>query len=61
MSKLTESLEPIANDVRAVFTSRDNSREKALPLSREVIRYASVTIRAIHRQELAEAREMLSL
>lgn len=42
-----------------VFTTRDQAREKALPLCREIIRYASTTIRAVHRQELKEAAEML--
>lgn len=59
MNKLTENLEAIANHIRTVFTARDEAREKALPLCREVIRYASNTIRAVHRQEFSTAAEML--
>jgi translin len=59
MNKLTENLEAISNHIRAVFTTRDEAREKALPMCREVIRYASNTIRAVHRQEFSTAAEML--
>ncbi len=59
MGKSTENLETIANDIRATFTSRDEAREKALPLCREIIRYASNTIRAVHRQEFQSAAETL--
>ena len=49
------------------FAAQDNAREKAMPLSREVIRLSSHTIRAVHRHEyetarnsLGEARKMLT-
>lgn len=58
-NKPTENLEAITNNIRATFTARDEAREKALPLCREVIRYASNTIRAVHRQEISGAAEML--
>jgi translin len=58
-NKPTENLEAITNNIRATFTARDEAREKALPLCREVIRYASNTIRAVHRQEISAAAEML--
>ncbi len=61
MSKPTENLEGIADSIRAVFTARDESREKALPLCREIIRYASNTIRAVHRQELQSAADTLKV
>ncbi len=57
--KPTQNIETITNSIRMVFTTRDQAREKALPLCREIIRYASTTIRAVHRQELKEAAEML--
>jgi translin len=59
MNKLTENLEAIANRIRTIFSARDEAREKALPLCREVIRYSSNTIRAVHRQEFTVATEML--
>jgi translin len=66
MNKTTDNLEVVAANIRQAFTAQDGAREKALPLCREVIRYASVTIRAIHRHEfqaaeqtLAEARRLL--
>jgi translin len=58
-NKPTENLEVITNNIRLTFTARDQAREKALPLCREVIRYASNTIRAVHRQEISAAVEML--
>jgi translin len=58
-NKPTENLEVITNNIRLIFTARDQAREKALPLCREVIRYASNTIRAVHRQEISAAVEML--
>lgn len=58
--KQTENLEDISNNIRATFTARDQAREKALPLCREIIRYASTTIRAVHRQEFQVATEMLN-
>jgi translin len=57
--KPTQNIEAITNNIRLTFTARDQAREKALPLCREIIRYASTTIRAVHRQELKEAAEML--
>jgi len=67
MGRLTENLDVISERIRLDFEAQDNAREKAMPLSREVIRLASHTIRAVHRHEydtavnsLAEARKMLS-
>jgi translin len=67
MGRLTENLDVISGRIRLDFEVQDNAREKAMPLSREVIRLASHTIRAVHRHEyemarnsLAEARELLS-
>jgi translin len=59
MKKLTENLDNYADKIRADFEAKDASREKVLPLCRELIRYASITIRAIHRQEFEEAKKLL--
>lgn len=60
MKKLTENLDSYADKIRADLEKRDAAREKVLPLCRELIRYASITIRAIHRQEFEEAKKLLS-
>ena len=60
MSKLSDDLEIIAARIRESFTAQDAAREKALPLCREVIRFASITIRSVHRHEFDAARETLA-
>jgi translin len=60
MSKFTESLDNISNDIHRVFTERDKAREKVIPLSREVIHFCSITIRAVHRQEFYKAKELFT-
>jgi len=60
MKKLTENLDSYADKIRALLERKDASREKILPLSRELIRYASITIRAIHRHEFEEAKKLLA-
>lgn len=59
MAKITENLESIADRIRQRFAEKDGAREKALGLSRDTIRHSSAAIRALHRQEFTEAREML--
>ena len=59
MSRLTDNLESIADQIRDTFSAKDAAREKALPLCREVIRHCSQAIRAIHRQEFNQAKELL--
>ena len=59
MKRPTENLEAIAEQVRINFSAKDAAREKALPLFREVIRYCSQAIRAIHRQEFDKAEKLL--
>ncbi len=41
------------------FSAKDAAREKALPLCRGAIRYCSQAIRAVHRQEFDQAKELL--
>ncbi|MFC1861646.1 hypothetical protein ACFLYL_05200 [Chloroflexota bacterium] len=59
MKKLTDNLDSIAEGIRANLSAKDAAREKVLPLYREVIRYSSNAIRAIHRQELDKAEALL--
>jgi translin len=60
VSQLSDELDSISNQIRVDFLAQDAAREKALPLCREVIRYSSNTIRAIHRHETQEAANLLS-
>ncbi len=59
MSRLTDNLDSIAEQVRLSLSSKDTAREKVLPLCREIIRYSSHAIRAVHRQEFEQAKELL--
>jgi translin len=59
MSKLTDNLESIAEQIRRDFAAKDAAREKVLPLCRDVIRCCSHAIRAVHRQEFNQAVELL--
>ncbi|BAQ34614.1 MAG: haloacid dehalogenase [Dehalococcoides mccartyi] len=59
MTSISLKMEQISDSIRENFKTRDAAREKSLPVSREAIRYCSLAIRAVHRQELAQAREML--
>jgi translin len=59
MQKLTENLDNYADRIRLDLEKKDAAREKVLPLCRELIRYASITIRAIHRQEFEQAKQLL--
>jgi len=59
VSRLTDNLDSIAEQIRLSFSAKDTAREKALPLCREVIRYCSNAIRAVHRQEFDQAKGLL--
>jgi translin len=59
MTRMTDNLDAIADRIRAAFTAQDAARERILPLCREVIRYSSTAIRALHRQEMEESRNLL--
>jgi len=61
MSRLTDNLEEIANNIRADFEARDAAREKVLPLCRETIRHCANAIRAVHRQQFDQAGKLLKL
>ena len=59
MSGLTDNLDSISEQLRLSLAAKDAAREKALPLCREVIRYSSLSIRSVHRQEFDRAVELL--
>ena len=59
MSRLTDNLDSIAEQARQSFSAKDTAREKVLPLCREVIRYSSTAIRAVHRQEFEPAKKLI--
>ena len=61
MSRLTDDLESITEQIRVSFSVRDAAREKVLPLCREAIRHCSQAIRAVHRQEFDQAKRLLQL
>ena len=54
-----DNLDSIAEELRQTLADKDEAREKALPLCRDIIRYSSLTIRAVHRQEFERAVESL--
>ena len=53
-------LEDIAQEIRSDFSIKDEAREKTLQLCREVIRYSANAIHAIHQENIAEAKKLLS-
>jgi translin len=53
------NLDIYSEKIRKSLEKKDAAREKVLPLCRELIRYSSITIRAIHRQEFEEAEKLL--
>jgi len=59
VSRLTDNLDSIAEQIRLSFSAKDTAREKALPLCREVIRHCSNAIRAVHRREFDQAKGLL--
>jgi translin len=54
-----DDLDRIAEEIRQDLISRDEAREKLLPLCRDAIRYSSHAIRAVHRREFQPAGELL--
>ncbi|TET27018.1 MAG: haloacid dehalogenase [Dehalococcoidia bacterium] len=60
MKKPTDNLQSIADQIRADFSAKDATREKVLPLCRDVIRNSSQAIRAIHRQQFDRAKKGLA-
>ena len=60
MGRLTENLDVITDKIRKSFEAKDAAREKVLPICREVIRFSSLSIRALHREELEKSQELLN-
>ncbi len=52
-------LDKIAEQLRKDLISKDEAREKLLPLCRDAIRFCGNAIRAVHRQEFKQAGELL--
>jgi translin len=59
--KMARNLGKIAEKIRVDFSARDAAREKALRLCREIIRHSANIIRAVHRREHTEAKQLLKL
>lgn len=55
MSDPISNLEQIAENIRQELSVKDATREKILPLCREMIRHSAYTIRALHRDEYEQA------
>ena len=60
MNRPTAKLDSIGENARTYFAAEDAAREKGLVLSREVIRFSANGIRAVHRGEFDEARELIN-
>ena len=54
-----DKLRTIGEEARAAFSQKQAVREVALRLSRETIRRSANSIRATHRGEFQEARQLL--
>ena len=54
-----DRLSDIAEEALQALETRHQAREKALGLSRRLIRHSANTIRAVHRREFDKAEEML--
>jgi translin len=55
-----DNLDTIIEKIRSTFTTRNAARDLTLNRSRELIRYCSLTIRAVHREEYDEAGKLLA-
>ena len=60
MSVMIEDLDPVADRIREDFETRNSVRDNALHRTRELIRLCGNAIRASHRDEWDEARDLLS-
>ena len=52
-------LDDICNQIRTVFNQKTALRDEALSKARELTRHSSLAIRAIHREDEAEANKEL--
>lgn len=60
MPEPTANLEAIAERIRGALARKHEAREAAYPLTRNVVRNAANTIRAVHRLEFELARDLLT-
>jgi translin len=58
-SRYSAHLSEIGNSVIDELTERNSDREQALSVSREVIRFSANAIRAVHRGDFEDARELI--
>ncbi len=58
--ELRAQLDPVAARITDHFEKVDSARDRGLSLHRKVIKHCSLGIRAIHRQQFAEADELLA-
>ncbi len=56
---MAQVLDEIGERIRAVFIAKNTARDKAVNLSRELIRFCSLAIRASHRDEFEQAAHLL--
>jgi translin len=61
MTRLSDNLDGILEGIGGVFAATDKAREKALTLSRDVIRRSGQTIRALHRRQFDQAEDILKM
>ena len=58
MDDFETALAAVVEDIRTRFSDKHSARERALQLSREVIRHCANSIRAMHRGEEERAKEL---
>ncbi len=58
-SDYSDDLSQIASEAIEALTVRHQAREQALAVSREVIRFSANAIRAVHRGDFQEARQLI--
>jgi translin len=56
-----DNLDAIAEQLRQELVSKDEAREKLLPLCRDAIRHCSNAIRAVHRRQFRQAGDSVKL
>lgn len=54
-----EQYRAICEQIRRQFDNKDAARERALVLSREVVRHSANAIRAVHRRQFADAQAVI--
>ena len=60
LETLKAQLKTLGEEARASLSVKHKARERTLQLSRDTVRYSANAIRAIHRREFQQAKELLS-